>query len=68
MPVQTCDNCGEETRVIDSRHGEHFIRRRRECMACKVRFSTVEITEKEYNRLTRDSDFVKSVKEFFKGL
>ncbi len=39
-----CPQCGHlEHRVLETRlHREEEIRRRRECMACKLRFSTVE--------------------------
>ena len=34
-----------DTRVIDSRDDENAVRRRRECMACKNRFTTFERAE-----------------------
>lgn len=34
-----------DTRVIDSRDDENAVRRRRECMACKHRFTTYERAE-----------------------
>ena len=37
-----CSDCGADTKVIDSRASTETIRRRRECMECAVRFSTVE--------------------------
>lgn len=39
-----CPQCGHlEHRVLETRvHREEEIRRRRECMSCKLRFSTVE--------------------------
>lgn len=40
-----CPTCGfEESKVVDSRPGEDnsFIRRRRECLSCKFRFTTYE--------------------------
>jgi transcriptional repressor NrdR len=38
-----CPYCGDtRTRVIDTTRSEQSIRRRRECKACKRRFSTVE--------------------------
>ncbi len=43
-----CPYCNEyESRVVDSRSGEDgsFIRRRRECNACKRRFTTYERVE-----------------------
>lgn len=41
-----CPVCrGAETRVIDSRDDENAVRRRRECLACKHRFTTFERPE-----------------------
>jgi transcriptional repressor NrdR len=34
-----------ETRVVDSRDDENAVRRRRECLSCKHRFTTYERTE-----------------------
>jgi transcriptional repressor NrdR len=41
-----CPYCGEESKVIESRHTEDAsIRRRRECTACGKRFNTFERIE-----------------------
>lgn len=41
-----CPECGyEDSKVIDSRPAENKIRRRRECLSCKCRFTTYEIVE-----------------------
>lgn len=41
-----CPYCGyEESKVINSRPAEEKIRRRRECLQCKNRFTTYEIIE-----------------------
>ncbi len=44
-----CPYCGEESRVLESRHAEdgNTIRRRRECLACGRRFSTTERVEEQ---------------------
>ena len=45
-----CPNCDHiEDRVVDSRlsRGGRAIRRRRECIACEVRFTTYELIERE---------------------
>jgi transcriptional regulator NrdR family protein len=47
----TCPECGEKTKVIDSRSHEDSKIRRRECSVCRYRFSTVEIDEDYYNEL-----------------
>ena len=41
-----CPECGyEDSKVIDSRPAENKIRRRRECLSCKCRFTTYEMAE-----------------------
>ena len=41
-----CPECGfEDSKVIDSRPTDGKIRRRRECLSCKCRFTTYEIVE-----------------------
>jgi len=41
-----CPYCGfEDSKVIDSRASEGGIRRRRQCLSCGQRFSTIERTE-----------------------
>ena len=41
-----CPDCGyDDSRVIDSRPTDNKIRRRRECLSCKGRFTTYEIVE-----------------------
>jgi transcriptional repressor NrdR len=45
-PHLTCPSCRKsETRVVDSRDDESVVRRRRECLACKHRFTTYERME-----------------------
>ena len=41
-----CPECGyEDSKVIYSRPAENKIRRRRECLSCKCRFTTYEMVE-----------------------
>ena len=41
-----CPECGfEDSKVVDSRPTDDKIRRRRECLQCKNRFTTYEIVE-----------------------
>ena len=46
-----CPICYGQTHVIDSRPNEDSIRRRRECLECNHRFSTVEIDTDYYETL-----------------
>lgn len=41
-----CPECGyEDSKVMDSRPADNKIRRRRECLSCKCRFTTYEMVE-----------------------
>lgn len=41
-----CPECGyQDSKVIDSRPADNKIRRRRECLSCKCRFTTYEMVE-----------------------
>lgn len=51
----TCPKCCGETKVIDSRPEDDIVRRRRECMVCKQRFSTVEIDLQMYKKIKNAS-------------
>jgi len=45
-PSLICPTCRKtETRVVDSRDDENVVRRRRECLGCKYRFTTYERME-----------------------
>lgn len=54
-----CPYCGGKTRVSQSRQREKFFQRRHICQNCHTRFSTYEITTKEYRELIR---YMKTVK------
>lgn len=47
----TCPVCGAETKVVDSRSVEDGTRRKRKCLECDYRFSTVEIDVDYYETL-----------------
>ena len=38
-----CPHCGAETKVVDSRPLEDAVRRRRQCLLCYERFTTIEV-------------------------
>jgi transcriptional regulator NrdR family protein len=48
-----CPSCGKPTRVVDSRRQEETCYRRRECKACKKRFSTQEISNETIKALKK---------------
>lgn len=48
-----CPSCHSDNfKCTNSRPTDTYIRRRRECLHCGERWTTVEITEKEFNLLT----------------
>lgn len=48
----TCPKCGGKTKINDSRHNDDdSVKRRRECLECGYRFSTVEIDADLYERM-----------------
>ena len=47
-----CSNCGAcEVRVMETRSNNRAIRRRKECLACKHRETTYEISQAKYFQL-----------------
>jgi hypothetical protein len=55
--AMSCPHCRQpipvsSASVVDSRKGRDAIRRRRKCFHCHKRFTTYEITEKQYQRWT----------------
>jgi len=49
----TCPKCGGDTTVADSRRSEagDSVRRRRRCLECNFRFSTLEIDVDYYDQI-----------------
>lgn len=48
-----CPECGSnQVQCVDSRDKETHVRRRRECLDCLTRFSTIEISLDDYKKLT----------------
>ena len=52
----TCPNCNSRTKVVDSRTDEDSTERRRECVACGYRFTTVEVDKDLFERMVRLND------------
>lgn len=47
----TCPHCDGETRVVDSRPTQDNVRRRRQCLICGERFTTVEVDIDMFERM-----------------
>ena len=52
----TCPKCYEKTKVIDSRTDDDSTERRRACLGCGYRFSTIEIDRDLYERTVKQID------------
>jgi transcriptional repressor NrdR len=59
----TCDGCGFETCVKDTQWSNDTIRRRRECLRCKSRFTTYEIRDELYSVLRNHNTIVSKLRE-----
>ena len=51
-----CPICSNKTRIIDSRKQDDCVIRRRECISCKSRFTTIEIDMDIYKNLLKRKD------------
>jgi Zn ribbon nucleic-acid-binding protein len=51
----TCPNCNGKTKVVDSRTDEDSTERRRECVECGYRFSTVEVDRDLFERMVKQN-------------
>ena len=59
-----CPKCNSsQVVVVDSRISDKTTRRRRECLDCKVRFSTLEIPVYEYKDLKGKEALLKNILE-----
>jgi transcriptional repressor NrdR len=65
-----CPQCGGDSRVIDSRprYGRTQRRRRRECLVCQHRFSTVERTVGAVTRREAEIARLRSRLELLSGI
>ena len=60
--------CGTLTDVVDSRiTKDGKKRRRRQCSACRVRFTTYEVSEEEMARYQDMEDVITGIKKLVKG-
>lgn len=57
-----CHICGGDTKVIDSRPGKGEVRRRRACVNCPIRFTTIEIGEDDMKLLLAARAFDRKMK------
>lgn len=65
-----CPNCeSDQIVVIDSRpHQKNIVYRRRKCLSCDYRFSTIEIEKADYESLVNRANNVEKLKRMMKML
>lgn len=51
-----CPVCDGATKIVDSRKDVDCVTRRRECIVCKYRFTTVEIDRDMYRKMIGKGD------------
>lgn len=56
-----CRVCGGDTKVFDSRPGKGEVRRRRECLSCGARATTIEVGEDELRLLLAARAFLRQM-------
>lgn len=54
-----CPYCGGKSKTTQSRQRIHAFQRRHECLKCKERFSTYEITEEYFDELNKYKKLIK---------
>lgn len=52
----TCPKCNGKTKILDSRGGGDSVKRRRLCLECGYRFSTIEIDKDLFERIIKKDD------------
>lgn len=60
IDVKYCNKCHSETVVIDSRDEDGYVRRRRKCVSCGHRYSTVEFLKEDFDKVMKS---VRTIRE-----
>lgn len=57
-----CDECGSGSAVINSRpHG--LVVRRRKCVRCGTRWTTIEIKDSDYQKMLKLVDVIRTIQD-----
>lgn len=60
IDVKYCNKCHSETVVINSRDEDGYVRRRRKCVSCGHRYSTVEFLKEDFDKVMKS---VRTIRE-----
>lgn len=60
IDVKYCNKCHSETVVIDSRDEDGYVLRRRKCVSCGHRYSTVEFLKEDFDKVMKS---VRTIRE-----
>ena len=61
--VKYCSKCHSDTIIIDSRDECGYVRRRRKCINCEYRYSTVEILKEDFDKMDKSVLLIKELAE-----
>lgn len=62
--TEVCKVCGGDTKVVDSRIEEGIRIRRRECLCCRERYTTIEIMQSDFEHLHVKASVESNKEEF----
>lgn len=68
IDAKYCNKCHSETIVINSRDDDGYVRRRRKCVNCGYRYSTVEFLKEDFDNVIKSARTIKEIAERFNAL
>ena len=68
IDVKYCNKCHSETVVINSRDEDGYVRRRRKCVSCGHRYSTVEFLKEDFDKVMKSVRTIKEISDKINAL
>lgn len=68
IDVKYCNKCHSETIVINSRDEDGYVRRRRKCVSCGHRYSTVEFLKEDFDKVMKSVRTIKEISDKINAL
>lgn len=63
-----CEKCGGDTGVIESRPSNGSVKRRRECLKCRERFTTYEVTAQFRTKALDEMTKYRMIQDIFRDV
>jgi len=67
MTPKECSKCGGKSRVLSTRTNPARVYRRRSCLLCEHRWTTLEIRLSEYEGLINDKRYLLQIRKIAEG-